>query len=174
MKILIVIIGMLFTSAVLSQNSPLELTENGVEPTIIKLDSLSPSQIYKKVDGWIQTNYKNPSEVIKGNIENEMIRISGFQKDFFSRKYKSGNIVFYDVSYGLTFEFQNEKMRVTFQPQTIKVDGSKVHFTENDFFGGVDVNGNGYGGSAESYNISLEKLLTSITKYIKGSDSKDW
>jgi len=162
------------TSVVFSQNKPLELTEKGVEPAIIKLDSLSASQIYKKVDGWIQTNYKNPSEVIKGNIENEMIRISGFQKDFFSREYKSGNIVFYDVSYGLTFEFQNEKMRVTFQPQTIKVDGSKVHFTEKDFFGGVDINGNSYEGSVETYNLSLEKLLTSLTNYIKGSDSKDW
>jgi hypothetical protein len=165
MKKLLISIFLLISSIANSQTN-LELTFNGIEPIIVEVDSLSAPDIYKKINNWIQTTYKNPEEVIKADIENEMIRISGYEKGFFKRKFKSGNIVEYDTTYEMTFDIKDNKYRVTFKPGSISVDRKKVLFNEKNFFDEADVNGNSYEESIESYNKSMNDLNDSVQSYI--------
>ncbi len=78
-KILLLTLTILISNLSIGQEIPqLKLTQNGVEPIVVEVDSLSASEIYNKAQNWVQETYKNPDKVLKANIANEKIRIDGF------------------------------------------------------------------------------------------------
>jgi hypothetical protein len=53
------------------------IDSTGVSSSVFPADTLVASDIYTRLMEWRQKTYKNPSIVLKGDIENEMIRLRG-------------------------------------------------------------------------------------------------
>ena len=70
----------------------------------------SANEIYNKSLNWVKESYKNPSEVIKTTIENEMIRFEGIKADGVSSKVL-GSKMFYSVKYTISLYFKDNKYK---------------------------------------------------------------
>jgi hypothetical protein len=176
MKKLFLLINLSFITLVLfSQDLPkLVLTDKGFEPVVYQVDSLNASTIYKRTMDWVQITYENPKEVLKANVENEIIRLVGLNKGVFFRTFKSGKKVSYDISYTLEINIKEGKYRFIFIPNQITVNSSKVLFGIPDFFTGkLDVNGNSYEGCAASLESSINTFSLSLYNYILGKKEDD-
>lgn len=93
--------------------------QRGLQPefVVVKSDSLTQEELYQKSINWIKETFKNPDEVIKATIENEMIRFSGFQKDAMSMN-SLGLRYPVDVRYTITIEFKEGRYK--FEPQEME------------------------------------------------------
>lgn len=92
---LITLALMMFVSVAYAQLPKMEITKDGIKPIIVEVPNMSAESIYKKVYNWVQRNFENPNEVIKGNIEGEFLRINIFDKKGYEYKalggiYRSG------------------------------------------------------------------------------------
>ncbi len=176
MKKLFLIVNLCLISFVLfSQDLPkLVLNEKGFEPVVYQVDSINASTIYKKVLDWIQITYKNPKEVLKASVENELIRLEAVNKGAFVRTFKSGTIVDYDLSYTLEINIKDGKYRFIFTPNQITVDSENVLFGIPDIVSGEpDINGNSYDGCATSLESSINALSLTLYNYILGKKVDD-
>ena len=175
MKILLLPFLTLLTSVSLAQVSPkFELTKDGVQPIIIQLDSLNANSIYKKALNWIQETYKNPSEVLKTNIENETIRIDGFKNNAWF--YKSlGSKNEYDMEYSFRIDIKDYKIKLTFDVGQFWADGKKVLYNYTTFFKSNGEIKGSYKDAKPSLEITMNELSNSLVEYIKGTAKKnDW
>lgn len=81
MKKLMTIFSIVFSIVINAQESEFKLTpESLTDYVVIPFEGKTQSELYKKATEWIQYAYKNPKEVLKGNIENEYIRFQGAKK----------------------------------------------------------------------------------------------
>lgn len=167
---------LLATLPVMAQENSITLTPQGGDAVVFKADNKTAAQLYQKAFNWVQETYKNPDQVLKAKVENEMIRIEGFGTSAFSRKFQSGNVATYDVNYTLQLEFQDGKYRAVYTHNEIKVDGGKVFFSYSDVLNNVaDKNGNGWDGAKAEYETYVNKLLKSLNDYINGTVKKsEW
>lgn len=159
----------LFTSInMLSQDKKFTFLADGTSDFIVyNAQNLKASDLYNKTINWININYKNPNEVIKAKVENEMIRIEGFGKSAFSRKFASGNKADYDVSYTMEFQFQDGKYRIKYMHDGITVDGGKVFFKITDVINNIaDKNGNAWTDCKSQYENFVQQQTDSLFNYI--------
>ena len=72
-RILLLTITFLISGITFGQNIPeLKLTRDSVEPIIVKTDSLTKPEIYKKALNWVQETYKNPDKVLVIEKDNKL------------------------------------------------------------------------------------------------------
>lgn len=92
--------------------------QKGLNPkyVVVEIDSLEQNEIFTKTINWIKETYKNPDEVIKTTIDNEKIRIEGYDVNSFS--YKSMGDFSVDVLYTIEISFKNGRYK--FQPIELK------------------------------------------------------
>ncbi|MDP8218323.1 MAG: DUF4468 domain-containing protein [Candidatus Theseobacter exili] len=175
MKKLILLIFALISFSTYGQNIPkLILTKQGIEPIIVQVDSINSATLYKRAMNWVQASYKNPKEVLKANIENEKIRLDGYQEKSFYRIFDIRKVE-YDVSYTLEIDFKDGKYKFSFTPNQIWIDGGKVMFTLANFFDDKDINGNSYEGCKPSFEKSINDLSLNFYSYLIGKKSaNDW
>ena len=95
-----------------------EYKENGLVPNyiVMEIDTLSQSALYNRCYRWIQETYKNPSEVIKMQIENEKIRFEGYSKAI-TYMNAIGTKNYYDAMY--TIEVSFKEGRFKFDPVSL-------------------------------------------------------
>ena len=158
-----------------AQNTPV-LTATGIEAVITETDTLTAEQLYTKTLDWVNVTYKNPNEVIKASIPNEMIRIDGFQSGFFEMK-ALGITNYYDVSYTVTFNFKDGKYKFDFNVTDRTSKGHRLTFTEKSFFKKKDGSlRKMYTLAYSSFNASLEALFMSHYNYVAGiySENEGW
>ena len=81
----IILIALSFNCVVsFSQETEFTFTKNGITDFVVtKIENKSQAELYKKTLDWIGINYKNPKEVLKGQVENEYIRIEGIEVNLF-------------------------------------------------------------------------------------------
>lgn len=72
---------------------------------VIKKDSMSVSDGFNRIIEWVNKTYDTPKEVIKAQLENKYIRIK-------ATKYIMIDGTSYNVSYSLTFEFKENKIKM--------------------------------------------------------------
>jgi hypothetical protein len=78
LKIMMMALMMCFVNLSFGQDSLFRLTKDGLNDFVItKCDNKSQIDLFKKTIEWISVTYKNPSSVIKSQIENNYIRIEG-------------------------------------------------------------------------------------------------
>ena len=107
------------------QISNLKLTIDGFEPIVIEVKDKSAKELYDSAYEWILRNYNTPEIVIKAKIENEMIRIEGFQKD--THRYTLTGVDFsYNTKYSLTLSFKEGRYRFDFQILNVDLDSNKI------------------------------------------------
>lgn len=132
------------------------------------VEGFKAEDIYKKVINWVSLNYQNPESVIKAKIENEYIRITGFNSESFSRTLKSGSKFQYGIRYSIEIQIKDGKFRFKYTPNEITTDeGKKVYFTLFDVLSNKpDNNGNAWDGSKEELENNIQSLNNSIYSYI--------
>lgn len=109
MKKLFLLIIM-FTTFINAQETEFKLTPQVfTDYIVLPFDGKTESELYKKALQWIEVTYKNPKEVLKGNIENDYIRFQGS---------KPGLVVMnalgrhpYDSRYMIEITFKNGKCK---------------------------------------------------------------
>ena len=83
------------------------LTTEGIAPIVLQLEGMKAADIYKKTLNYVQETYKNPSEVLKADIINEMVRINGYKRNAWSQKLPMTPLFYYDMEYTLEIEFKD-------------------------------------------------------------------
>ena len=109
----------------------IKMTVSGCDPIIIKFDSLSANTIYKRAYNWTQVYYKNPKIGLKGQIENEFLRIDAYHKAaiIIGKGILSSN---YNLSYNLTIEVKEGKAKFSYIP--LCVFTGEIAPTETNYF----------------------------------------
>ena len=98
---------------VFAQEGEFKLSKEGfTDYLVIDCKNLSQSELYKKTLDWINVTYNTPSEVIKGKIENDYIRIEGFANHV--------------ISSGTKYQIE-----ISFKDGKYKFDIIKIEFISN-------------------------------------------
>lgn len=181
-----IILLSLITISSLSYGQKLVFTEKGFEPVVFQVDTLKSQTIYKRAMDWVQVTFKNPNEVLKANIKNELIRLEGFQENAFTRNFKentlkSGTVIKaskcdYTISFTLEINIKDGKYRFTYTPHDILVGNKIVRFTFADIFANIpDMNGYDYEGCATSLETNTNKISESLYNYVLGKkENSNW
>ena len=87
-KIIITLLAFVSTiNFLLGQETEFKFSPDGfTDYVVISCEGKAQSDLYKKTLDWISVTYKNPSEVIKAQIENEYVRIEGFKSNMLCMK----------------------------------------------------------------------------------------
>lgn len=151
-----------------AQNSTFKFNPDSTADFVVyNVDKQKASELYVKTLNWINIIFKNPEAVIKAKVENEMIRIEAFNKKVFTRTFKSGSTGDYDALYTLEIQFQDDKYRIKYTNDEIRVDGMKVYFTFSDMLNNVpDKNGNTFDNCKTQYEANVQELINSLYQYI--------
>lgn len=138
--------------------------DGSTEFFVYPADKMTAAEIYTKVINWVNETYKNPDAVIKGKVENEMVRLDGFSDKMFTRTVSSGNVIDYGAKYTIEVQIQDGKYRIKYTHNDFDI---KVFFTLADVLNNVaDKNGNAWSGSKAEYEASVQKLFDSLNTYI--------
>tara|TARA_B100001093_G_C26676047_1_gene948338 strand:- start:373 stop:912 length:540 start_codon:yes stop_codon:yes gene_type:complete len=177
-RILLLTITFLISGITFGQNIPeLKLTRDSVEPIIVKTDSLTKPEIYKKALNWVQETYKNPDKVLKANIENEKIRIDGFASNAWW--YKSMGIKnSYNMEYSVEIAFKDGRYRFEYNIGQFYIDGGqKVLYGYKTFFKKNGEVRKSYKDAVPSLEQTMNDLSLSFYNYVTGKTTKkndDW
>ena len=112
MKKTITILGFLVTIIGYAQVTEIKYLDKILPESVVNalIIQKSANEIYNKSLNWVKESYKNPSEVIKTTIENEMIRFEGIKADGVSSKVL-GSKMFYSVKYTISLYFKDNKYK---------------------------------------------------------------
>lgn len=129
MKKLILILLISFSG--FAQNFTI-LTKEGFEPLVVDVENKSAEEIYLKAKDWIQTYYKNPNEVLKADISNQMLKIEGYAVNGFQTK-AFGIVGNMDYNYTIELEFKENKYRLTYIIHNFYSKGQMALYTYKSF-----------------------------------------
>lgn len=76
---------------------------------VIPFEGKTTAELYKKALQWFEVYYKNPSEVLKGKIENEYLRFQGAKKGLVTMNALGRHP--YDGKYTVEISFKDGKVK---------------------------------------------------------------
>lgn len=170
-----IIVALLFGFLGFAQEMP-KITKDGFAPIIVEVEGKTSAEIYAKAKEWIQTYYKNPSEVLKADIPNEMIRINGYAVDGYKTK-NLGMVYGYDFDYTIEIEFKDGKYKYTYIVGQFWSLGKHVLYSYRTFFKSDNSVKKAYQLSYDSINETANSTSFSLFDYITGKTKKeksDW
>ncbi|MCZ8144899.1 hypothetical protein [Flavobacterium sp.] len=153
-----------------------EYSKSGMTDYVVTEVPGTAAENYQKVLKWIKENYKNPDEVIKTTIENELIRIEGFESKFHCVS-SMGTQVCSGLRYYVDIKFKDGK--INFDPIELKNENQAGSFAipMND----LSIYYKSDGSIKKSYSESLDRTVSflntmnnDITTYIKVGKKNDW
>lgn len=162
MKKLLIIIFCFFSSLSFSQGSQFELTEEQSQfpgYIVIESENLSIKQGYQSVLEWIHLTYDTPDKVIKSQVEDKYIRITGSWTN---------------VRYDIEFKFQENRVK-------FDITGLEAYATPNkyssggwynlsfDYEKGFKKNGKlkkGYWNRVNNMMVNFNNLSASLKKHL--------
>jgi len=172
--IVILTLSILLSSFSIAQKIPqLELTTNGVEPIVVKVDDMNASKIYKKAKNWVKETYKNPDKVLKADITNKKIIISGYASNAWSYKtFISRNT--FDMEYRIEISFKDGRYRFEFIPgQFYTGNGQKVLYDYESFFKRNGKVKKTYSEAPPTMEETMNDLSQSFFDYVSGKVLED-
>lgn len=152
------------------------LKPTGFDAVVTNVENKSAKDIYAKTKEWIQTYYKNPKEVLKADVENDMIRIQGFASGGYKMK-NLGMIFPYDFDYTIEISFKDGKYRYDFQVHQLWSDGKRCAYSYTDFFKKDGTPRTIYQLANETMTATVNENYKSLYDYITGKTQKqksDW
>lgn len=155
----------------------LKLTPSGVEPIVVEVDDLNASDLYKKAQNWVQETYKNPDKVLKANIENEKIRVSGFASN--ALWFKTLGIRHdSDMEYSIEISFKDGKYRFEFIiVQFYAKNGQQEMYNSSSFYKRNGDVRKTYIDAIPSLEQTMNSISLSFYNYVSGKTTKkndDW
>lgn len=164
----------LFVSLCYGQDLPKFSLTNGVKDAVINVGEKSAREIYEKSVDWLNSKYKNPSEVVDERIKNKMIKISGFQSNFSFYNSREGNKVSYALDYSIQFKFKDGKYKIEFSPKQVRANGETFPFVAySNNLDEDDIYEASYMEAREYFERSINNLSLSLYNYITNSDDDD-
>ena len=179
----------LFTSAtLLAQEKFAYGMWNGLTPkySVVEIDSISKSDLYKKAINWIKETYKNPDEVIKTTIDNDKIRFEGYQSQLICMKTMGMNNC-YNALYTIEVSFKENKYKFTPVSLSYRVPPSQyaaaatvdVPFDDGSIWYKKETIRKMYATIPEAISNHFNRLNEDLKNYIlssttQSSDEDDW
>jgi len=161
-----------------SQISDLTLTMDGFEPIVVEVKDKRAKELYDSAYKWILRNYNTPEIVIKAKIENEMIRIEGFQEKTHGYS-QMGVDMSYNTKYSLTLSFKDGRYRFDFQILNVDLDNNNIR--GNGYYPRDLYKKSGERRKHRIYNdmhLSLETTVNNLSKllydFIINGAEDDW
>lgn len=173
-----------FLGVALASSAQYIVTPEGLKTTqadekdyyVIEAPELSQADLYSKTIKFISTIYNSPKDVISGQIENELLTITGLETIFAD----------FDVRYKLNFQFKEGRVRYD-MPQIISMrkfqDGKELNLTFSKQKPSLNTvwifndKGELRGMLIPEYKKDLEKLFNSLYNsyeaFIKGEITKE-
>lgn len=157
----------LFFAAVASfAQEPLKLTAEGIPAQVVIIEGKTAADLYTKTKEWINKHYVNPKEVLKAEIENNMVRLSGYCQDCCEQK---GLVkVYFDFNYTIEIEFKDGKYRYSCSVTELSDDGKAVMLNPGHFFKKDGSPRGMYDRSIETIEASVNETYSSLYKYLTG------
>lgn len=153
-----------------------KITKEGLVPIIVNVEEKTSAEIYAKTKEWIQTYYKNPSEVLKADISNEMIRIQGYAVDGYKTK-NLGMVYGYDYDYTLEIEFKDGKYKYNYVVGQFWSLGKPVTYSYRYFIKDDGSIRKTQQLAYDTLNETINNTSLSLYNYITGKTKKeksDW
>lgn len=178
-KVLILTLTILLSNLSFGQEIPkLELTQNGVEPIVVEVDSMTATEIYQQALYWVQETYKNPDKVLKAKIQNEKIRIDGFASNAWWLK-TLGMKNNMDMEYVVEIEFKDGKYRFDYQIGQFYVgsSGQRALYDYSTFYKRNGEVRKMYDDAIPSIELTMNSLSQSFYNYVTGKTedkNDDW
>lgn len=144
----------------------------GFDAVVTNVENKSVNDIYVKTKEWIQTYYKNPKEVLKAVVENDMVRIQGFASGGYKMK-SLGVIIPYDFDYTIEISFKDGKYRYNFQIYQLWAGGKKCMYSYSDFFKKDGSQRTVYQLANETMTATVNENYLSLYEYIIGKTKKE-
>lgn len=148
----------------------------GFDAIVTNVENKSAKEIYDKTKEWIQTYYKNPKEVLKADIPNELIRIDGFCTGGYQTK-SLGIVYNMNYSYTIEIDIKEGKYKCNFIVRDLWADNQKCLYTYNSFYKSDGTERKVYALSIETMNKSANEIYLSLFNYITGKTQlkkSDW
>jgi hypothetical protein len=170
MNKIIIFLIMFFASFSYAQETQFKITkENITDFIVIAFKDKAQSELYKKTLNWIALTYKNPNETIKSQIENDFIRIEGFETNF------NGSS---NCTYQIEISFKDGKLK--FDPQLFTIINGTNKFdlfsTHKSYFDSDGIVKNRLKPTIEGSEKTINSLINSLNDYINtgGTKKNDW
>lgn len=129
MKNLLFTLALLLSFGSYAQEKRIQVTsKNPTFPpqyVVVEKDSMSVEDGYQRAIEWINITYKNPAEVIKSQIENKYIRMTGFASGLYTAD-RMGMIAPYNVNYTIEFNFREGKVKFEITGATYDIPASSA------------------------------------------------
>jgi hypothetical protein len=81
-----------------------------LKPMLVLEANGSSTELYQKAINWVNETYKNPEEVIKGKVEGDYLRLSGYVSTLL-RMNVIGTMHYYDVRYTVKLNFRDGRFK---------------------------------------------------------------
>ena len=168
-------IGALLLSLPVFAQETVKLSSEGIKPVVVEMEGKSASEMYKDAKQWVNTQFKNPKEVLKAEVENDMIRVDGYCPDCFG--IKAIGMVMYDYSYTLEIYFKDGKYKYDVQVTKLSDNGAPFAYNYTAFYKNDGTVRNMYKKTVETMETSLNETFLSFQDYMSGKTQKaksDW
>jgi len=171
----LIILSLFISSVAFSQVPKIELTPNGVEPTVVHVGIMPAADIYAKTVNWIENNFDNPNDVMVANIEDKSITIKAVEPKVWTPM-RIGQITNYGLNYTLKIEFKDGRYRMTYTLGNFEIEGKQLSSTPKDLFkkfdGSIKYN---LEGAVYGIENKLNKRTESLYNFIMGIDNgEEW
>ena len=170
MKTKLLLLFILSCATIQAQEIPkFEITKQGIESIVVNVDSLSKSEMYNRIISWTNKSFKNPKEVIVGDVKDESIRINGFEKNSYEHKIFMAGNKWGDVKFTIFIEFKEGKYRLKIQiTKLFDAAGNIFDFNPKSYYKGSGDVRKGRTLERESLNKFLNKYSTILYEEIIG------
>ncbi len=142
-------------------------TEDGKPYYVVPIEGKTAMELYKGVNSYVLSNYKNP-DAVANKMEGEMINIHSFDNEAFLLSKVMGMSVYGEIDMNLVIYFKDNRIRfdipVINKMQADKTSGVGKDKTQYHFSGGIGK----FMGSASLFN---DKGKVKDKKFVEGLES---
>jgi hypothetical protein len=146
---------------------------------VFNVNNVDSKELFRRSKNWVIENFKNPNEVIKGTIENEMIRFNGVRLNAVSI-ITFGSTFTYSLNYTITLYFKDGKYKLEITnihyrvpPSQYNLDGIDVPLKDGTgFYNKKGELRNGVRKVPYQVEDIVNELSLSLYNYIINNDKK--
>lgn len=176
-KLFLIALFFIFSNITSGQSIPeLKVSFNGIEPIVVEIENATAPELYEKALNWVKETYKNPDRVLKASIQNEKIRIEGFQSNAWKNK-MLGVTQVADMNYTMEISFKDGKYRLVYIIDYFTQEGRKINYTNTYFYNKKGEVRTFYPTAIPSLEKTINNQSLSFYNYVSGKTSEmdnDW
>lgn len=173
--LLTIFITLASISGIAQDNNTVVLTPAGIDPIVYNVEDKPSKEIYEGIKKYITLNYNNPDEVLKGDIPNEYVSISGFVDNAWSYT-TLGVKSTYGMFYRMNIDIKENRYRVTFLVNDFTNPQTPVYYTYTAMFRKDGTVRKVYSQGVKELENTVNTILLDLYANVNGTNTKndDW